>query len=267
MWRRNRQRRIPRPPRRREAGGQRDDPLRRLPAPPAAAPQPDTLPDAPVTVAALEDQPISAPPAEEPAPAFGCEVAVSAETLAAAMVEVTVKAPCMANDRFTVHHNAMVFTATTDDTGERRLIVPALSETAVFIAKFATGESAVARAEVTALEYYDRAVVQWRGKGKLQLHALEYGAAYGEDGHVWADAPRDMAEAASGTGGFLTRLGDAGVPSPRLAEVYTFPSGTTPRGGAYGSASKPRFPRTIAGRTSRRRPCRNRSAAACRPVN
>jgi hypothetical protein len=202
-----------------------------LPTPPVAAPQPDTLPDAPVTVAALEDQPISAPPAEEPAPAFGCEVAVSAETLAAAMVEVTVKAPCMANTRFSVHHNAMVFTATTDDTGERRLSVPALSETAVFIVNFATGESAVARAEVTALEYYDRAVVQWRGKGGLQLHALEYGAAYGEAGHVWADAPRDMGQAASGAGGFLTRLGDAGVPSPRRAEVYTFPSGTTPRGG------------------------------------
>lgn len=203
----------------------------RVPTPPTAAPQPGSLPDDPVALAALEDQPISTPPDEEPAPTFGCEVEFSAETLAAAMVQLTLSAPCMANERFTIHHNAMVFAAATDKNGQRQVTVPALSETAVFIANFATGESAVAKADVTALEYYDRAVVQWTGAGGLEIHALEYGADYGQSGHVWAGAPRKLSEAAKGAGGFLTRLGDAGVINPRMAQAYTFPSGTAPRDG------------------------------------
>ena len=203
----------------------------RVPTPPRSAPQPETLPSEPVTLAALEDQPITDPPEEEPAPSFGCEVEFTAETLAAAMVQLTLSAPCMANERFTLHHNAMVFATATDEAGRKELTVPALSETAIFIANFATGESAVARAEVTSLDYYDRALVQWSGRPGLAIHALEYGAGYGDAGHVWAEAPRDLAEAARGAGGFLTRLGEVAVPNPRMAQVYTFPSGTAPQEG------------------------------------
>jgi len=203
----------------------------RIPTPPAPAPQPRTLPDVPVTLAALDDQPITGLPAEEPAPAFGCEIDFAAEPMAAAMVELTLSAPCMVNERFTLHHGAMIFTAATDDEGQATIQVPALSETAIFIATFSTGKSAVARAEVDTLKYYDRAVVQWSGPSGPQLHALEYGAGYGGDGHVWAGAPRDLAIAARGAGGFLTRLGDDSLPGARLAEIYTFPSGTAPREG------------------------------------
>lgn len=203
-----------------------------VPVPPSAAPQPDRLPDAPVTLAALDDQPIESElPAEEPAPTFGCEIELGAQPVAAAMVKLTLTAPCQPNAQFTLHHNGMMFSAATDETGEAVLTVPALNSAAIFIATFAEGASAVASAEVSTLEYYDRVVAQWNGPAGLQIHALEYGAAYGEEGHVWAETARDMASAARGEGGFMVRLGDADLFNPLLAEVYTFPSGTALKGG------------------------------------
>jgi len=202
-----------------------------IPTPPPAAPQPAALPEVPIRLAALDDRPIIDMPAEQPSPAFGCEIAFSAETMAAAMVKLALFAPCMPNERFTVHHNGLIFATATDAGGKSSLTVPALNEKAVFIATFASGRSAVAQARVDSLEYYDRAVVQWSGAQGPQIHALEYGADYGDAGHVWDGSPRDLSIAAAGKGGFLTRLGDASLPEPRLAEVYTFPAGTALREG------------------------------------
>lgn len=205
------------------------------PVPPATAPQPGRLPDAPVALAALSDPRtpggIGDLPAEEPAPGFGCEVALAAQPLAAAMVRLTLSAPCLGGERFSLHHNGMMFAAVTDDAGHADIAVPALNEAAVFIATFASGASAVATAEVAALEDYDRAVVQWRGPEGLRIHALEYGADYGEAGDVWAGAARDMASAARGEGGFIIRLGDPDIFEPMIAEIYTFPTGTALKAG------------------------------------
>jgi len=203
-----------------------------LPRPPASRGIPAPLPSPPLTRVALEDAPISVPPSEEPTPNFACEYDMQAETVAAAMVRLTLTVPCMTNERFTLHHNGMMFTGATDLSGTSEMLVPALSEKPVFIAAFANGEGAVANAEVTSLEYYDRVVVQWKGAGGLQIHALEYGAGYEDEGHVWAEASRDMAVAARGNGGFLTRLGDPEMAEPLMAEVYTFPSGIAKRDGA-----------------------------------
>lgn len=197
-----------------------------IPVPPSAAPTPERLPDAPVTLAALEDEPITELPKEEPAPSFGCDIAFKAQPVAAAMVKLTLSAPCLANERFTMHHNGMMFADATDADGKAELSVPALTKSAIFIATFAGGASAVADAEVGTLEYYDRAVVQWSGPEGLEIHALEYDATYESDGHVWAGAARDLASAAKGEGGFITRLGDPDGFNPMMAEIYTFPSGT-----------------------------------------
>jgi hypothetical protein len=74
---------------------------------------------------------------------------------------------------------------------------------------------------------YDRVVVQWRGEAGIQVHAREDGADYGEAGHVWSGAARDVSAVAKGEGGFLTVLGDPDLPNPMQAEVYTFPSAFT----------------------------------------
>ena len=198
------------------------------PIPPAAAPQPQALPDAPLQLAALQDVPIQSFPREEKAPALpacDAEIDMSASAAAAAMVQLELTAPCQADAQFTLHHNGMMFSAITDTDGTWSMQVPALTQNAVFIAAFDNGDGAVANTQVDTLDHYDRYVVQWQGRSGMQIHAMEYGADYGEQGHVWFDAARDVSSAATGEGGFLLRLGDGVIEETTLmVEVYTFPT-------------------------------------------
>lgn len=212
-------------------------------------PKPDFLPDAPVVLASLaKDAPIADLPGEEVAPTFSCTHSVTATPLAAAMVTLAIDAPCMVRDRFTVHHNGMMFTEVTDKDGKRILSVPALATDAVYIVSFSNGDGAVAATQVTSLDYYDRVVVQWTGDSGLQIHALEYGAGYNDVGHVWAGDARDMTDAAGGEGGFLARYGTPDVADAHMAEVYSFPSGTIARNGAVSLSLEAEVTRANCGR-------------------
>ena len=184
-----------------------------------------------IEVAALSDDGLPAMPSEPEAPTVACSIKASALVEAGAMVRLDVTAPCLPNERTVVHHNGMMFTAVTDETGSLSTLVPALSETAVLIVEFANGEGAVATAEVASLMFYDRVVLQWAGSTGFGLHAREYGADYGSIGHVWSGAAREVTAAALGEGGFLTRLGEEDALAPLIAEVYTFPTGSASRGG------------------------------------
>ena len=160
-----------------------------------------------------------------------CDVNVSARPVAAAMVSLTMSAPCLPNERVTVHHSGLVFTQVTAADGSLDLTVPALSRDAVFVVAFSNGEGGVAQTSVDELEGYDRVVLQWKGQTGFEIHAREFGAEYGDDGHVWSGAARDVTAAATGRGGFLTRHGSRDVREALLAEVYTFPSGTVQQTG------------------------------------
>ena len=91
---------------------------------------------------------------------------------------------------------------------------------------FTNGEGAVAQATVDELADYERVALQWKGDTGFELHAREFGATYGSEGHVWSGAARDMSFAVTGQGGYISRLGDVNVPDGLLAEVYTFPTNT-----------------------------------------
>ncbi|MDP5333544.1 MAG: hypothetical protein NWR54_00955 [Paracoccaceae bacterium] len=160
-----------------------------------------------------------------------CTAALDARPMAAAMVQLNLIAGCQPDTRVTLHHNGMMITESTDSKGGLTLQMPALSQTAVFMAAFENGVTAMAKADVTSLDVYDRVVVQWEGPGDMQIHAFEFGADYTEEGHVWKAAPREAAEAALGRGGFLTELGKAMPDQDLRAQVYTFPSGTVSRSG------------------------------------
>ena len=102
--------------------------------------------------------------------------------------------------------------------------MPALSQEAVFIMAFSNGEGAVAQTEVEDLSDFNRVVVQWKGYGGFQIHAREFGADYGDTGHVWLGAPGAVADAITGQGGFMKRHGDTTSPDPLMSEVYSFPA-------------------------------------------
>ena len=170
-------------------------------------------------------------PQAVPVPDMSCEIEARARPIAAAMVDLTMEAPCLPNERVTVHHNGMIFTETTSATGTINLTLPALSVEAVFILAFTNGEGAVAQTRVEDINEYDRAVLRWKGETGFQIHAREFGAAYGDTGHLWADAPGTVANAVVGNSGVLTRHGDKRAADPLLAEVYTFPKAATARVG------------------------------------
>ncbi len=197
----------------------------------------DTMPDAEIdTTGVPMVEPVLAEIDEDTNQALAarplnCEPSLTARATEAAMVELSVDAPCTSGASFTIHHEGMMFTAMTDVAGGAKLMAPALSERSVFIAAFDDGTGAVADVAVPELTLYDRVVLQWRGQSGLEIHAMEFGAEYGQPGHVWRHAARSPAVATTGTGGFLMQLGDARTDSPLMAEVYTFPSGKAPQDG------------------------------------
>jgi len=137
--------------------------------------------------------------------ADACTISAVAQPIAAAMVKLSMEAPCLPNERVTVHHNGMIFTETTTFNGTLDLTVPALATDAVFIMAFTNGDGAVAQTMVEDLADFDRSVLQWKGNTGFQIHAREFGAGYGETGHLWESAPGEIADAVTGNGGVLTR--------------------------------------------------------------
>jgi hypothetical protein len=182
--------------------------------------------------AAEASQPDSAAPAAAADPNPDCAPRMTAMPLAGAMVRLDLTAPCHGGERVTLHHSGLTVTEITETDGSLRVDMPALAEQALYIATFADEAGAIARTDVTSLPFYDRVVLQWDGAAAgLELHAREFGAEYFGPGHIWREAPGSLEAAARGEGGFLTRLGNPDLPSPRLAEIYSFPAGTTQRDG------------------------------------
>ncbi len=180
-------------------------------------------PDAEVITASTPSSTLPEPAMPESAVTPACDIVADARPVAAAMVDLTMQAACLPNERVTVHHNGMIFTVTTSAEGKVKLKVPALAKEAVFILAFSNGEGAVAQTTVEELEDYDRAVLQWKGNTGFQIHAREFGAAYGAKGHLWEGAPGEIADTVAGSSGVITLHGDMDAAEPLLAEVYSFP--------------------------------------------
>jgi len=182
----------------------------------------------PVQLAALEADPM--PGAEilnDATMVAECSVDLDLEASKAAMVNLSITASCLANSQAVVHHKGMMFSLVTDENGQADVLVPALAGNAVYIVSFPSGEAAMGSVVVSDLADFDRAVLQWQGAAGMQLHAREFGADYGSEGHVWASAMGNS----DATSGFLTILGTGNNETTFHAEVYTFPSGKTAQSG------------------------------------
>lgn len=221
----------------------------RLPRPASADLSPVSVPGGESLRSGIDEE-LSAQPS--------CDVRLSAEPAEMASVMLSVSAPCLPNERLTVHHNGMIFTETTDAEGSLTRIVPALSDTAVFIVQFATGAGDVVVTRVPGLAEYDRVVLQWAGPTGFQLHALEFGAGYGEAGHVWHGS------GAQGQG-VVTTLGNPDTLTPHLAQVYTFPSGAAGRDGTVALSVEAEITAANCGREVRAQTLELRSDDTLRP--
>lgn len=190
----------------------------------------------------LTNLPLSSIPSEEAVPAFDllhntpvrasdCSVDMDGGELKLAMVQLRLSAPCKPNSVVVIHHEGMVFSSVTDDAGSLIIDVPALSEDAFFVASFENGSGAIIQVDVPDITDYERAVLQWQGHSAVEIHAREFGADYGDDGHIWIGQTGDFAGAMSGINGLLTRLGEPSLENARMADVYTFPAGIAAQDG------------------------------------
>jgi hypothetical protein len=170
------------------------------------------------------DAPLATPRQAPAQSALGlpCDVTVSATAMPAAIVALDVMAPCRTDAELTITHSGLQITTATDPLGLLTLDLPAFETPAFFTVTFADGVEDSVLVALPDLRDYDRIGLNWQGDMGLELHAMEFGAAFGEQGHVWHEAPASTQAAIAGEGGFLTVLetGDS------HAQVYTLPRAT-----------------------------------------
>lgn len=164
-------------------------------------------------------------------PVVGCETTMTAKRLPAAIVELSIVAPCFEDASFVVMHEYLGFSAQTDGDGNAVVNVPALVTDAAFSVSFENVLQAMTDIFVPELRQYDRAVLQWVSADNMRLHALEGGAQIGDPGHVWSASIHTAQDTSDGLHGFVVYLGEAGADIPYQAEVYTFPLGQMNRDG------------------------------------
>ena len=160
--------------------------------------------------------------------AFGlpCGLTVRAEAQPGALIALDIEAPCRPDTRVEIAHADLTIADRTDALGLLSVALPAFETPAAIAVRLPGSAPEAALVAVPDLADYDRVGVSWMGRAALELHALEFGAAYGGEGHVSHDNPRGADRAVRGAGGFLTRLGRADMADPMMAEVYTFPRDT-----------------------------------------
>jgi len=161
-----------------------------------------------------------------------CPIEATATAQAAAMIKYTLTAPCLAGAKVVISHSDLMFSGIMPDDGTLTTEIPALTKDAMVRAFFTTGETIETSLSVDSFDLYDRVLVQWRGATGVQIHAREFGANYGDVGHVWSGSTRGMSAISEGQGGYLTTLGDSTLDGAHIAEVYTFPSALTRMSGA-----------------------------------
>ncbi len=195
-------------------------------APPVFMPD---LPEATIELAAMEtdDLMLAVPLLSEDATS-DCTIAFTATPGPAATADLVLTAACAPGAMTTIHHQGMMFSQPLSADGTASFTVPALASSSVFIAEMAGGDGAVAVVEVPDFALYDRVVLQWEGDAGLQLHALEFGAGYSENGHLWNASLGSVDQALVGSGGFMTYLG---VPDRLNAMIYSYPTQMSARAG------------------------------------
>ncbi len=186
-----------------------------VPVPPVAA-KPALLPMAPKAASVLVEPVLPQ--------AVVCPVSLDLLAEPSAMIGLTLIAPCRMNERVTIKHAGLAFSAQTTATGALFTALPAMDTAGAVEVIFADGDSARAKIAMPEVAALRRFAVQWQADDAFQIHAFENGAGYGEAGEVTAATPHRPAPGLAAVGGFLTLLGDPAVPVPLLAEVYSFPA-------------------------------------------
>ncbi|WP_170326172.1 hypothetical protein [Ruegeria arenilitoris] len=165
------------------------------------------------------------PSRSSPSDRAECGLSARARAVPGAAARLIVKAPCHGNERIEVHHSGLTVTQETDANGTLDLTIPALSEYAIFLISLDDQKGTVATTHIPDIGQYSRVALQWQGETELQIHALEFGASYGDAGHV-------SAESGTRGAGSVVHLAQPTFHDARNVEVYSFPAAQSQQSGS-----------------------------------
>lgn len=161
-----------------------------------------------------------------------CSTTLTTDAAPAAMISVKLSASCAPNQAFLLKQGELKVTGMTSAVGLAEIELPAMSETSEISVIFDDGQRVSSSVFIEDFGDFDRVALQWKGRTGLAIHALEFGADYGQAGHVSRTTPRTPEHAVGALGGFMTRVGFVDGAESMHAEIYTFPSSNSRRDGA-----------------------------------
>lgn len=139
------------------------------------------------------------------------------------MVRIDVEADCHASRTFALLHAGLEFGGRVSADGVAEMEIPVLEISPEISARFDDGAVATAplNFDLRAVEQTHRVAIAWTAAVNLDLHAFEYSAGFGADGHVWEQNPREFRDVRRPGGGFHSSF-PAAVIDGQSIEVYTF---------------------------------------------
>ncbi|MEM9428827.1 MAG: hypothetical protein AAGA32_04940 [Pseudomonadota bacterium] len=159
-----------------------------------------------------------------------CGIRLSLTSRSGAEIIGTLESPCRPETTFVVSHAGLVFTERTDDGGGATFSVPALQASGEIRVEFGDGGIAEETVPVNGLEGLTRIAILWTADIDFDLHALEFGAREGGQGHIWSGQPGSYGDARRSGAGYLVELGPESGPGAK-AEVYTLVENSRTPGG------------------------------------
>lgn len=178
---------------------------------------------APARERAQEVEAQKLPPAPAAASAGDCTPAFSSRPGQGGMVRVSLIADCYASRPFVFLHAGLEFGARFDANGVAEMELPVLEIAPEISARLEDGTVVTAplNIDIRSVEQTHRVAISWTAPVNLDLHAFEYSAGYGADGHVWEQNPRQFRDVRRPGGGFHSSY-PATTNEGQSIEVYTF---------------------------------------------
>ncbi len=139
------------------------------------------------------------------------------------MVRVEIQANCNASQTFVLLHAGLEFGGRFSPNGAAELEIPVLEISPEISVRFDDGAIATAplNFDLRSVEQTHRVAIAWTAPVNLDLHAFEYSAGFGADGHVWEQNPRQFRDVRRPGGGFHSSFPAAAIDGQSI-EVYTF---------------------------------------------
>ena len=141
----------------------------------------------------------------------GCEAQLTLAPLPGAMIEARLIARCNRGERFVVRHSGLSFSAQTKADGQASVVLPALRSDAMVAVYLEDSRLVLGRVDVPDAASYARYAISWASPLEMELRVTD-------GDRVLIGSP-----SLSGTEQGVFALGQANLPSPVLARVYSVP--------------------------------------------